>query len=69
MDAIPRDVAVQLCNEIREENRGKWYSFARWQCCGCTKFAKGDPDKICLSNKEGYRGCILVNKRYDNLRS
>ena len=68
MDAIPKDVAVQLCDEILEENRGKWYSFGRWQCWGCTRFSKGDPDKMCFSNKEGYRGCNLVNKRYDKLK-
>ena len=69
MDAIPRDVAVQLCNEIWEENRGKWYSFARWQCWGCTSSSKGDPDKMCFSNQEGYRGCNLVNQRYDKVES
>jgi len=29
MDAIPRETALQLCAEIRQENRGKWYRFAR----------------------------------------
>ena len=66
MDAIPRDAAWRLCNEIREENRGKCYNFARLQCWGCTKFGKGDADKMCFSNKEGYRGCNLVNKRYSS---
>jgi len=28
MDAIPKDVALKLCAEIREERRGKWYTFA-----------------------------------------
>ena len=28
MNEIPRDVALQLCQEIREENRGKWYTIA-----------------------------------------
>lgn len=69
MDTIPRDMALQLCNEIREENRGKWYSFAWVQCWGCTKFSKGNPDKMCFSNKEGYRGCHLVNKRHDKFNS
>jgi len=69
MDAIPRDVAMQLCSEILEESRGKWYRFGCWQCWGCTKFSKGDPDRMCFSNKEGYRGCNLVNNRYDKLNS
>lgn len=65
MDAIPRDVALQLCAEIREKNRGKWYSFARMQCRGCMKFSKGNPDKMCVSSREDYRGCNLVNKLYN----
>jgi hypothetical protein len=64
MDAIPREVALQLCAEIRQGDRAKWYSFARLQCWGCTTFAKGNPDKMCLSSQEGYRGCSLINKRY-----
>ncbi len=68
MDAIPKDAAWQLCNEIRAENRGKWYRFAWWQCWGCTKFTKGNPDRMCFSNREGYRGCYLVNKLYDKLK-
>ena len=66
MEAIPKDMAQQMCAKIREENRGKWYRFGWWQCWGCVKFSKGDPLKMCFSNKEGYRGCNLVNKQYDS---
>jgi len=68
VNAIPEDVAWQLCAEIRQENRGKWYSFAAWQCWGCLTFTKGDPAKMCVSGKPGYRGCNLVNARYDQQR-
>jgi len=27
-------------------------------------YAKGNPDKMCLSSQEGYSGCNLINKRY-----
>ncbi|MBI2862907.1 MAG: hypothetical protein HYX89_08800 [Chloroflexi bacterium] len=64
MNAIPKDLALQLCAEIREENWGERYSFAGLQCWGCTTFAKGDPAKMCLSRRPGYRGCYLVNARY-----
>ena len=67
MDAIPRETALQLCAEIRGENRGKWYRFAHLQCWGCMTFAKGNPDRMCLSNQEGYRGCNLINKRHAQL--
>jgi hypothetical protein len=64
MGAIPREVALQLCAEIRDESHGKWYSSTHLQCRACTTFTKGNPDKLCLSSQEGYRGCYLINKRY-----
>lgn len=59
--AIPRDVASRLCSEIRCEKGVKLFS----QCWGCVRFSKGDPAKMCFNNKEGNRGCGLVNKRFD----
>jgi len=64
MYATLRETALQLCTEIREENRGKWYRFARLQCWGCMTCATGNTDKRCLTSPEGYSGCNLVNKRY-----
>jgi hypothetical protein len=58
---IPREVALKLCDEIRAENKGKWFSLGRLQCWGCYPFAKGNPEKLCLSSKEG---CNLINQRY-----
>jgi hypothetical protein len=64
-NAIPKEVAFGLCTEIRQQYRGKWYTFAGLQCMGCTAASKGDPTKMCISNTPGYRGCNLVNARYD----
>lgn len=66
VNAIPKEVAVKFCAEIREENRGKWYTFAGMQCKGCTTFSKGDSTKMCFNNGADYRGCNLVNARHDN---
>ena len=62
--AIRRDVALLICAALQQDNRGKWYAPAGLQCWGCLKFSKGDPAKMRLSRREGYRGCRLVNKRY-----
>jgi len=62
--AIPKDTAVQLCAEIRQEYYGKWFTFAGMQCAGCMFFSKGDLAKMCLSSQPDYRGCNLVNARY-----
>jgi hypothetical protein len=26
-EPIPEDIALQLCERVRKENQGKWYSF------------------------------------------
>ena len=64
-NAIPQEVALQLCAEIRQQVRGKWYTSAGMRCWGCTTFTRGDPTKMCVSGKPGYRGCNLVNARFD----
>jgi hypothetical protein len=64
MDAISREEALKLCEEVRQENRHKWFSAARWQCWGCVSFTRGDLDKMCLRTPAGYNGCTLVNRRH-----
>ena len=59
--AIPHEVALQLCAEIRREKEHKLFS----QCWGCVKFSKGEVAKMCVSSRPDYRGCNLVNERYD----
>jgi hypothetical protein len=63
---IPKEVALRLCAEIRQQYQGKWWTFAGMQCMGCTAASKGDLTKMCVSNAPGCRGCNLVNARYGN---
>ena len=65
VNAIPKEVAFQSCAEIRQQYHGKWYTFTGLQCLGCTIFSKGDPAKMCVSSRTDFRGCNLVNTRYD----
>jgi hypothetical protein len=62
---IPKEIALQLCAEIRQQYQGKWWTLAGMQCMGCNAATKGDMTKRCVSNEPGYRGCNLVNARYD----
>ncbi len=62
---IPRETALELCAEIRDQYRGKWWTLAGMQCIGCTRVSKGEVTKMCVSSAPGYRGCNLVNARYD----
>jgi hypothetical protein len=61
--AIPREVAIQLCDEIRREKEHKLFT----QCWGCVRFSKADFTKMCVSSTPDYRGCKLVNERFDKL--
>ena len=62
---ISRDDALALCEDIRQENRGKWYKPLFWRCWGCMKLAAGNPDTMSFGGMPGNRGCKLINERYD----
>jgi hypothetical protein len=62
---IPKEEAYRICDSIRAQYRGKWWTAAGMQCWGCTTFTKGDPEKFCVTSAPGYRGCGLVSARYD----
>jgi len=64
---IPKQAALQLCEEIRTQYKGKWYTLAGMQCMGCLTASKGDPAKMCVSSRSDYRGCNLVTARYNRL--
>lgn len=61
VNQIPLETALELCQEIQSENKNKLFSFAKLQCWGCCRYAKGNAEKMCLSGKEG---CNLINQRY-----
>ena len=62
---ISKEVAMQLCAEIRQQYQGKWWTLAGMQCMCCNAATKGDDSKRCVNGAPGYRGCNLVNARYD----
>lgn len=62
---ILREEAEQLCARIRQENRGKWWTFGGLMCWGCERFSKGDFSKMCAAGRPDYRGCIQLNRRFD----
>ena len=62
--AIPAEVALRLCEEIRQVNGGKWYTFNGLWCWGCARFSPS-PEKRCFAATPENRGCSQVNRRYD----
>ena len=63
-EAIPKEVALQLCEDVRERNRGKWYTARGLWCWGCRTFSRGDPERMCFSAAPTHRGCGQVNALY-----
>ncbi len=67
MNNIKKSVALLLCNTIRQENSGKWYTLAGLTCWSCTRSSKENVTKMRMRRKKGYRGCRLVNDWYAKL--
>jgi len=67
-EMIPKEEALRLCDEIREENMKKRFSAGKHQCSFCYKRAGGNPEKLMIFANPLNRGCSQVNKRYDMKR-
>lgn len=63
---IPKDMAIKICDEIREESKNKRFSFLGYGCLGCNKFSEGKNEKMIWNKNPGNSGCYLVNARYLN---
>ncbi len=64
-EPIAKKTALRLCEEIRLQYQGKWWTLAGMQCMGCLKFSQGIPEKMCVSSRPDFRGCNLVTKRFE----
>ncbi len=62
--AIPSDIALQLCAQIRAENRVQWQSQAARWCWLCEREYHHTTEAMGFSKREGNRGCPLINARY-----
>ncbi len=61
MQPLPKDLAVRMCAEIRNENLDQLFSATRWQCWGCLTFSGGYHSRM---NGQVVNG-NLVRDRYD----
>lgn len=64
---IPVNIALEICELVRDRNKNKKFSITKGQCWGCMKFSlkKNDVKSRCIFATEDNRGCRLVNKIYD----
>ena len=61
---IPKLVALELCAEVCAENLSQSYTVAALRCRLCHRLAAGNPEKLWMARKLGYRGCPQINARY-----
>jgi hypothetical protein len=64
MNAIPYETAARICDQTRQSNRRKLYTFNGMWCWGCATFTK-DVSQRCFNGAPGCRGCAQVNRKYD----
>ncbi len=62
-EPLDLETALAACCDVQAGARGRPWSAAWWQCAGCRRFSRGDPEKMCIAAAPGYRGCDLVNRR------
>ncbi|MFX1323311.1 MAG: hypothetical protein ACFE8N_00025 [Promethearchaeota archaeon] len=62
------DEALELCEQVRTNNKKKLISFNKMWCWGCATFTKS-PEKRCFANSEdgSNNGCSQVNKLFRKL--
>jgi hypothetical protein len=58
---IPIETARKLCADIRMAKARKLFT----QCWGCVRATKGAGEKMCFFKPPDFRGCALVNERFD----
>jgi len=66
-DVIPKDIALQLCEEIQKENARKKFGSGKMMCWGGIKATKDNVEGRCVFANEQNRGCYQVNARYDKI--
>ncbi len=59
---IPLETARKLCAEVREVRARKLFT----QCWGCVRATRGVEEKMCYYKPPNFRGCALVNERFDS---
>ena len=64
MNSIPKQIAFDLCQEIRLEQITRWYAWFFSPCWNCEVVSSGIPAKMRVGDQPGYRGCDRVNARY-----
>jgi hypothetical protein len=61
---MPKEIALRLCQGIRQQHAGQWYSPRKWMCALCSRMARDGAPARLIPSCPGYYGCSAVKKRY-----
>jgi len=64
MNTIPFDTALQICQQIRQQNQRRLLTYHGLWCWGCATFTK-EAQQRCFNSAPDCRGCAQVNKVFD----
>jgi hypothetical protein len=62
---VTREDALATCEQVRADNRRRYFGAAYWQCWGCMRFG-GRPEKRCMHTGDAWNGCKLINARLED---
>jgi hypothetical protein len=69
VEPIPFETAVELCALIRADAEINWHTAsARW-CYQCREIAGDNPENRGFLRAEGNHGCILINRKFVEMKA
>jgi hypothetical protein len=68
-DPIPFETAVELCAQVRADAEVNWNTASAKWCYQCRQIAGNDPNHRGFLREPGNRGCIVINRKYAELKA
>jgi hypothetical protein len=69
LDPIPFETAVELCAQVRAEADATWNTASAKWCYQCRQIAGNDANQRGFLREPGNRGCIVINRKYAELKA
>jgi hypothetical protein len=69
LDPIPFETAVELCAQVRAEADANWNTASAKWCYQCRQIAGNDLSQRGFLREPGNRGCIVINRKYAELKA
>ena len=69
LEPIPFDSAVELCAQIRADAEINWHTASAKWCFQCRQTGGEDTNNRGFLRAPGNRGCIVINRKYAEMKS